>query len=73
MAASFSISALITRENSPKVRMVIGNEMIRRIVPIVAFTSPITSAAIKATVKLETMNPGIKRDISSSVTAIRIQ
>ena len=57
-AASFNMSALMTNQKMPRVRIVSGNVRIFRIRPIVAFASPTTSAAISAAPKPLRSKPG---------------
>src|SRR5271157_3674484 len=52
--ANISMSALMTHQNMPRVRMVRGRVMIFKSSPSVAFTNPMTRAAISAAVKSRT-------------------
>ena len=47
----FSIIALITKENNPSVRIVMGKDSMVNIGLMMAFTNPNTRAAIRAAVK----------------------
>ncbi|MDQ1387851.1 MAG: hypothetical protein QOF56_1305 [Acidobacteriaceae bacterium] len=52
--ATSNIRALMTNQKTPKVRMVSGKVMIFSNTPKVAFTNPMTSAAIRAAPTPET-------------------
>src|SRR5664279_1803860 len=71
--ANISISALMTHQKIPRVRKVRGKVMSFRKSPSVAFTSPITSAAISAALNPCTSNPGTTFDTISRLIALNNQ
>src|SRR5690242_18398109 len=72
-AASFNISALITSQNIPKVRMVRGKVTTFNSAPTVLLTSPMTTAAISAVPNPRTTNPGTNRATSRMHNALNTQ
>ena len=71
--ANQRVKALITNVNKPKVSKVIGNVKRRKIGLIKALTSPITSAAIRATTKLLTTKPSTILEVINNATAVPSQ
>jgi len=67
-AASFSMSALMTHQNNPKVSIVKGNVTTFRKKPMVPFTRPITTAAINAE-----PNPLMSKPLMSFATISRLK
>jgi hypothetical protein len=71
--ANHRVKALITNVNKPKVMKVIGNAKICKIGRIMAFTKPMTIAAIKAAVKPLRMIPGTILAVINNATAVPSQ
>lgn len=71
--ANHRVKALITNVNRPKVMKVTGNAKICKIGRIMAFTKPMTIAAIKAAVKPLRMIPGTILAIINNATAVPSQ
>ena len=72
-AASFSMRALITNQNSPTVRIVKGKVTTFRINPMVALTIPTTTDARSADQKLSISKPGTIRVTRTSASVLRSQ
>src|SRR5690606_31944532 len=72
-AASQNRKPLITKVNSPSVRMFTGSVRIRSTGRISAFSSESTSAATSAAPKLRTCTAGISQARASRLTALMIQ
>ncbi len=70
--ASISISALMIRRNIPNVRIERGSVMILRNSPIVAFISPMITAAMRAVPIPSTTKPGIIYDTIKRLAALMI-
>lgn len=71
--ASQRVKALITNVNKPKVIKVIGNDKIRKMGRIKAFTKPMTIAATRAAWKVVRMNPGTILAVINNATAVPSQ
>src|ERR1017187_7036927 len=71
--ANINISALMTHQKIPRVRKVSGKVMSFKKSPSVAFTSPITSAAISAALNPCTSNLGTTFDTISRLIALNNQ
>jgi len=69
-AASSSMSALMTHQNNPRVRIVNGNVTTLRKKPMVPFARPITTAAINAEPNPLMSKPLIKCATMSRLTAL---
>lgn len=63
-SASKTIIALITKENKPKVNMVIGNEKICKIGFTIAFNTAKATTTQRADDQLSILTPGIKYSVN---------
>ena len=72
-AVKIITKAFITKVNNPKVRILIGRVNIKRIGFTKALITPNTTAATKAAVKLETVTPGSKYEVTKIAKALTTQ